>query len=80
MRRRSSGPWCEASAVELLAATPWRPFRWFKGQRHYSGTYWCATERGHVIYESRLELARLMFADFDRRVKHIVAQPISVAH
>ena len=39
------------------------------------GTYWCATERGHVIYESRLELARLMFADFDRRVKHIVAQP-----
>ena len=28
-----------------------------------------------MIYESRLELARLLFADFDRRVKHIVAQP-----
>jgi hypothetical protein len=68
-------PWCEASAVELLAAVPWRTFRWFKGQKHYSGTYWCATECGHVIYESRLELARLMFADFDRHVKHIVAQP-----
>ena len=49
--------------------------RWFKGQNHYSGTYWCATDQGHVIYESRLELARLLFADFDRRVKHIVAQP-----
>jgi hypothetical protein len=30
-------PWCEASAVELLAAVPWRTFRWFKGQKHYSG-------------------------------------------
>ena len=28
-------PWCEASAVELLAATPWRTFRWYQGQKHY---------------------------------------------
>ena len=28
-----------------------------------------------MIYESRLELARLLFADFDRSVRHIVAQP-----
>jgi hypothetical protein len=28
-----------------------------------------------VIYESRLELARLLFADFDPSVRHIVAQP-----
>jgi hypothetical protein len=28
-----------------------------------------------VIYESRLELARLLFADFDASVRHIVAQP-----
>jgi hypothetical protein len=34
-----------------------------------------ATVQGHVIYESRLELARFVFADFDKRVKHIVAQP-----
>jgi hypothetical protein len=38
-------------------------------------TYWSATERGHVIYESRLELARLLFADFDTSVKRIIAQP-----
>lgn len=67
--------WRDANAGELLAAAPWRTFRWFTEQRHYSGTYWCATDQGHVIYESRLELARLLFADFDRRVKHIVAQP-----
>jgi hypothetical protein len=29
----------------------------------------------HVIYESRLELARLLFADFDRSVHRICAQP-----
>ena len=29
----------------------------------------------HVIYESRLELARLLLADFDQSVSHIVAQP-----
>ncbi|MFD3662792.1 TnsA-like heteromeric transposase endonuclease subunit [Streptomyces sp. NPDC058659] len=31
--------------------------------------------RDHVIYESRLELARLLFADFDPSVRGIVAQP-----
>lgn len=34
-----------------------------------------ATERGHVIYESWLELARLLFADFDTSVTRIFAQP-----
>lgn len=29
----------------------------------------------HVVYESRLELARLMLADFDPRVASIAAQP-----
>ena len=30
-----------------------------------SGVYWSARTGGHVIYESRLELARLLLADFD---------------
>ncbi|MFD8706258.1 TnsA-like heteromeric transposase endonuclease subunit [Kitasatospora sp. NPDC059648] len=65
-----------ASSIDLLAAAaPWRTFRWYRGQRHYSGTYWSATVRDHVIYESRLELARLLFADFDPSVRSIVAQP-----
>ncbi|WP_200419834.1 TnsA-like heteromeric transposase endonuclease subunit [Streptomyces sp. Y2F8-2] len=59
----------------MEAATPWRTFRWYKGQKHYSGVYWSATVRDHVIYESRLELARLLFADFDPSVRRIVAQP-----
>ncbi|BCO38939.1 hypothetical protein MINTM001_00780 [Mycobacterium paraintracellulare] len=59
----------------LFCAAPWRTFRWHFGQRHYSGTYWCATQRDHVIYESRLELANLLLADFDPTVRRIVAQP-----
>ncbi|MGW1258517.1 TnsA-like heteromeric transposase endonuclease subunit [Streptomyces sp. NPDC002513] len=59
----------------LRQAEPWRTFRWYKDQKHYSGTYWSATLRDHVIYESRLELGRLLFADFSPKVQHIVAQP-----
>jgi len=50
----------DADANVLAAARPWREFRWRAGQKHYSGTYWSATESRHVIYESRLELARLL--------------------
>ncbi|MEN2420540.1 TnsA-like heteromeric transposase endonuclease subunit [Streptomyces rimosus] len=67
--------WGTESVAALASARPWRTFRWRKGQKHYSGTYWSATMRDHVIYESRLELARLLFADFDPSVHRIVAQP-----
>ena len=43
--------------------------------RHYGGRYWSSTLRGPVICESRLELAGLLFADFEPSVRHIVAQP-----
>ncbi|MGY1943970.1 TnsA-like heteromeric transposase endonuclease subunit [Nocardia asiatica] len=68
-------PWERATVEFLAGAAPWRTFRWRTGQKHYSGTYWAATEQGHVIYESRLELARLLFADFALEVRRIVAQP-----
>ncbi len=68
-------PLIEVGAEVLGGAAPWRRFRWRHGQKHFSGTYWADTESGHVIYESRLELARLLFADFDRSVHRIVAQP-----
>ncbi|OJV84230.1 hypothetical protein [Microbacterium sp. 70-16] len=35
------------------AAVPWREFRWYRGQRHFSGSYWSATMQAHVGYESR---------------------------
>ena len=49
--------------------------RWYKGQKHFSGSFWSATEGALVIYESLLELAWLLEADFDRSVSRIIAQP-----
>jgi hypothetical protein len=66
----------ERVAVEdLLGGGPVRQFRWFKGRRFYSGWYWSATTGGLVAYESRLELARILLADFDSEVTAIAAQP-----
>src|ERR1700694_728070 len=62
----------------LLNAAPWGTFVWYRGQKHYSGAYWSATERGHVIYESRHELSCLLLADFDNAVERIVAQPFQL--
>ncbi|VBA45360.1 TnsA-like heteromeric transposase endonuclease subunit [Mycobacterium attenuatum] len=67
--------WGCATTDFLSTAMPWRTFRWRDGQRHYSGTYWSATNRDHVIYESRLELARLLLADYDTAVLNVIAQP-----
>jgi hypothetical protein len=67
--------WPANSTAVFGPTMPWRTFRWYGGQRHYSGSYWCATTQGHVIYESRLELARLLYADFDRSVRSVLAQP-----
>jgi len=68
-----------ADAGRLVAGMPWRVFRWRRGQAHYSGWYWSSTAGGHVVYESRLELARLLLADFDPQVAAIAAQPFCVS-
>src|SRR5487761_1130930 len=68
--------WTVIDSAVLSNTVPWRKFRWYKGQRHYSGVYWSATMRDHVVYESRLELSRLIFADFDQAVQRILAQPV----
>jgi hypothetical protein len=67
-----------ARAEVLTAGRPWRVFRWHRGQAHYSGWHRSATMGRHVVYESRLELARLLLADFDGQVAAIAAQPFLV--
>lgn len=62
---------------EVVDGLPVREFRWYKGRRHYSGWYYSSTMRRLVVYESRLELARIMLADFDSQVVGIAAQPSS---
>jgi len=60
---------------ELAGGLPVREFRWYRGRKHYSGWYWSSTTGGLVAYESRLELARIMLADFAPDVNAIVGQP-----
>ena len=57
------------------AAVPWRQFRWYKNQAHFSGSYWSATMEAPVGYESRLEYANLILVDFDPQVEWILSQP-----
>jgi hypothetical protein len=66
------------SVDEVLAAGPVREFRWYRGRRFYSSWYWSATTGGLVPYESRLELARIMLADFDLEVVGIAAGTATV--
>jgi hypothetical protein len=77
--RESTADLALVRVEQLVAGRPWRVFRWRQGQAHYSGWYWSATTGGHVVYESRLELARLLLADFDPQVTAIAAQPFLVA-
>jgi hypothetical protein len=65
----------EALVADVLTAEPWRTFRWHRGQKHFSGSFWSATEGRPVIYESLLELSWLLEADFDPSVSRIIAQP-----
>jgi hypothetical protein len=64
---------------EVAAGLPVREFRWYKGRKHYSGWYWSATTGRMVVYESRLELVRIMLADFDPAVVGIAAQPVQLS-
>lgn len=63
----------------LAGSMPVREFRWYKGRKHYSGWYWSSTTGGMVAYESLLELARILLADFDPDVCGIAAQPFQMA-
>jgi hypothetical protein len=72
-------PLAELTAAVVLSGVPWRSVRAHRGQRHLPGWYWSATTGGHVVYESRLELARLLLADFDPSVVGIAAQPFLVS-
>lgn len=67
--------WNDLDPNAVAEGRPWRTFPWYLGQKNYSGLYWCATESRLVGYESRLELTRLVMADFDVAAKRIVSQP-----
>jgi hypothetical protein len=75
---RVTGQWESLDAEAVAAGLPWRTFPWYLGQKNYAGLYWCATQSAPVGYESRLELSRLMLADFDATARKIVSQPFQL--
>lgn len=72
-------PFADLRLADFLESKPWRTVRSVHGMTHHSGSYASATMGGHVVYESRLELARLLLADFDPTVQGIYAQPCRMA-
>lgn len=65
-----------ADPHRIIRGLPVRKVRSHPHQRHYSGMFWSATNRDHVVYESRLELDRLWLADYAPDVVRIAAQPM----
>jgi hypothetical protein len=81
--RRAGGEFAETTLdrvvpEDVMAGLPVREFRWYKGRQHYSGWYWSSTTSRMTAYESRLELARIMLADFDPAVTGLAAQPFQL--
>lgn len=81
--RRADGRLVEAeldrvSVDEVAGGQPVREFRWYRGRKHYSGWYHAATTCRLVAYESRLELARILLADFAPDVVEVAAQPFQL--
>jgi len=61
--------------VRFEDVAPVRGFGSFKGQRHFAGSWWFATTRRHVGFESWVERDQLMALDFDRSVVGVSSQP-----
>ncbi|MDC3728941.1 TnsA-like heteromeric transposase endonuclease subunit [Rhodococcus sp. Rp3] len=65
-----------ADPCRMIQGLPVRKVRSPPRRRHYAGMFWSATNRAHVLYESRLELDRLWLADYAPEVVRIAAQPM----
>lgn len=61
--------------VPFEDALPVRSVTTFKGQRNFSGLWWCATNQRHVGFESWCERDYLMSLDFDAEVAGVSSQP-----
>jgi hypothetical protein len=50
----------------------------FKGQRSFSGSWWCATTRSHVAFRSWIARDRLIALDFDPVITAMAYRPLSL--
>ncbi|WP_239656253.1 hypothetical protein [Mycobacterium riyadhense] len=66
------------SLLAVGRAVPIRRFFAWPGKRNYEGLWWSSTVRAHVPFASLLELAYLMWADFEPDIVAIAAQPLAL--
>ena len=66
----------DVRAADFSAVDPVRAFPSFRGQRNYTGWYFCSTVDRHLRYESLLERAVLRCLDFNPAVESIATQPL----
>lgn len=79
---------CDGEFVTEDLADAWvRPFErlapvrrlvQFKGQRNFTGAWWCAKTGAHVGFESWVERDQLMLLDFAPEVVGIGSQPFAI--
>jgi hypothetical protein len=71
-------PLADAAEVAFEDARPVRSFASYRGQRHFPGWNWCASNGRHVAFESWLERDHAMLLDFDPDVAGLAAQPFAL--
>lgn len=79
MVRWSRRHWIGCLLRRLLPGCRFGSSAWYKSRKHNPGWYWSSTTGGLVAHESRLELARILLADFDAEVTGLAAQPFQLS-
>lgn len=67
----------ELWSVPFEKCAPVRKSSSFKGQRNFTGEWWCSTTESHISFESWVERDFLIAADFDPDIIGISVQPFA---
>lgn len=67
----------ELWSVPLEKCAPVRRMSSYKGQKNFTGEWWCSTTESHIPFESWVERDFLIAADFDPHIVGISVQPFT---
>jgi len=67
----------ELWSVPLEQCAPVRKASSYKGQKNFTGEWWCSTTGSHIPFESWVERDFLIAADFDPHIVGISVQPFA---
>lgn len=67
----------ELWSLPLEKCAPVRKASSYKGQKNFTGEWWCSTTESHISFESWVERDFLITADFDPKIVGISVQPFT---